>query len=64
VATAYEVTVVPADGWLMVSVPALDLLTQARDEAEIETMARSVIAAMLDVPRDSFDVHITEEATG
>jgi hypothetical protein len=59
--STYDVVVTPDDRWLMVSVPALGLLTQARHPAEVETMARSLIATSLDVSHDSFEVQIRQE---
>ena len=55
----YTVTVTREDGWWMVAVPELDLLTQARKYSEVERMARSVIAMSRDIPHDSFSLDIT-----
>jgi hypothetical protein len=35
------------DGWLMISIPELDLLTQAEHWGEVTLMARDVIACEL-----------------
>lgn len=56
---AYTVTVTREDGWWMVAVPELDLLTQARKFGEVERMARSVIAMSRNVPHDSFTIDVT-----
>ena len=34
--------------------------TQSNNQTEIEFMARDMISLMLDVPRDAFDVEVTE----
>lgn len=46
----YAVRVSREGKWWMAYVPALDALTQARRMAEVEDMARSLIALTLDVP--------------
>ncbi len=43
-------------GWFLVHVPEIDQWTQARYDAEIEPMARDLIATWLDVPLD--EVHV------
>lgn len=54
---SYKVEAVPEDGWYIVKVPEVDgALTQARNYTEIEVMARDVVALILDVPLDSFDL--------
>jgi hypothetical protein len=42
-----------------IRVPEVDRSTQARDEDEIEPMARDLIAIMDDVPADSFALTVT-----
>ncbi len=56
----YRATVTREDGWWMVSVPELELLTQAISWGEVEAMARGVIAAALDV--ETSDVRVDLEA--
>lgn len=46
----YDAKVTREDGWWMISIPDLDLLTQAASWSEVEAMARGVIAADQDVP--------------
>ncbi|MEP6480005.1 MAG: hypothetical protein ABJB03_11475 [Rhodoglobus sp.] len=60
----YE-AIVSRDGkWWMVSIPALDGLTQARRLSEAELMAREYIAVTLDVPLDQVEVTISVDAIG
>lgn len=40
----------------MVTVPELDRVTQARNLAEVDEMARDLISLMEDVPADSFEI--------
>lgn len=47
------------DGTLwFIEIPGLELVTQARTVKEIEEMARDVIAISLEVPPESFGVHV------
>jgi DNA-directed RNA polymerase specialized sigma24 family protein len=46
--------------WL-VHIPELDKYTQARNLVEVEPMARDLIALLLDVPEDSFQLGIKVE---
>ena len=46
--------------WL-IHVPEVDRYTQARNVGEIETMARDLVAVMLDIEPDSFDLKIRIE---
>jgi hypothetical protein len=43
-------------GWFLVHVPEIDQWTQARSEAEIEPMARDLVAVYLDVALDEVDI--------
>lgn len=54
----YTAVATPAEtpGWFLVHVPEIDKWTQARNDAEIEPMARDLIATWLDVPLDEVDV--------
>ncbi len=56
--TNYTATVTRDGKWWMIEVPEIDGLTQARRLAEVEDMARSLIAMTLDVEPDSFDLVI------
>jgi hypothetical protein len=44
--------------WWMVAVPQIDALTQARRLGEAGTMARELIALVLEVEPDSFDLTV------
>lgn len=57
----YRVTVEHDDRFWFVQVPELDWATQARHLREVERMARDLIATMLDVPADSFDLDVQIE---
>jgi predicted RNase H-like HicB family nuclease len=57
-AHTYVVNVNREGKWWMVSIPELDGLTQARNEDEVEAMARDVIAVTLDVQPDSFALSV------
>ena len=52
----YEAEVYQDGKWWMIRVPAINGLTQARNEGEIEEMARELIAVTKDVEVDSFDL--------
>lgn len=58
----YTVQVSREGKWWMVYVPTLDALTQARRLAEVEDMARSLIALTLDVPAESVRLRVELEA--
>lgn len=58
----YRAIVSWEDGWWMIRIPELDLITQAETEAEIPTMARGVIEAHLDCDPDLFSVDIETPA--
>jgi hypothetical protein len=62
--TTYQATVERDGHWWMISVPAIDGLTQARSLAEAEKMARSLIAVSLDIDSTSFDVHLVLQGVG
>ena len=58
----YRVTVEREPGWWIISVPELDLVTQARRIRDIQHMATDLVAAWLDadvadVPREDREVH-------
>lgn len=48
----------------MVTIPEIDGLTQARTIKEAHDMAREYIAVTLDIPADSFDIHVRAETIG
>jgi predicted RNase H-like HicB family nuclease len=53
----YRVTAVRSGRWWAIEVPELrGVHSQARRLDQVESMAREVIALMLEVPEDSFDV--------
>ena len=54
----YRAEVTREDGWLMISVPELDLLTQAEHWGEVTLMARDVIALELDIEVEDVQVQI------
>lgn len=58
----YTVRVAREGKWWMIRVPEIDGLTQARRFAEVEDMARSLIAMSLDVAEDSFGMYVELEA--
>ncbi|SLH06842.1 Conserved protein of uncharacterised function; putative phage protein [Mycobacteroides abscessus subsp. abscessus] len=48
---------VSRDGrWWLIHVPEIDQYSQARNLAEVESMARSLISVVLEVEPDSFDL--------
>jgi predicted RNase H-like HicB family nuclease len=61
----YTVTATREGGWWELDVKELDgVFTQARRLDQAEAMARDVIATMLDVPEDSFDVDVMPTLMG
>ncbi|BDZ64374.1 hypothetical protein GCM10025877_13120 [Agromyces mangrovi Wang et al. 2018] len=58
---AYRVNARRDGRWWLVEVPELDTVGQARNTAEVEDVAREVIALWLDVEPDTFDVAVTFE---
>ncbi len=57
----YDVRTHWEDGWWMVSVPELGLVTQAEESDEIEWMARSVIASEMDIEIAEISVRVSFE---
>lgn len=57
--TDHEVEVTRDGRWWMVKVPALDVITQARRYADVETVARELIAVVTDAPLSHVTVHIS-----
>ncbi|WP_375386715.1 hypothetical protein [uncultured Microbacterium sp.] len=60
----YDVELTREGKWWMVSIPEVDGLTQARSIKEAHDAAREYIAVTLDVPADSFDIHVHAESIG
>lgn len=61
----YKAVCERSDGWWAISVPGVrGAHTQARRLDQAETMAREVIAGLLDVPEDSFAVEVIPQMTG
>ncbi|PRB19183.1 HicB family toxin-antitoxin system [Microbacterium sp. MYb62] len=60
----YKVTISREGKWWMVAIPEIDGLTQARTINEAHKMAKEYIAVTLDVPLDSFDIHVQAERIG
>lgn len=58
-AMTYEVVAYREEGFWIVEVPDLDLLTQAVRLDEVERMARSIISLDQDLDRDSIAVSVT-----
>lgn len=56
--TTYEATAVREGKWWMVSIPAIDGLTQARRLREAAEMAREYIAASQNLPLEKVDVEL------
>ena len=55
----YEVQVRRGENWWVLSVPAIRAAhSQSRTLRDVEATARDLIAVMLDVPGDSFDVDV------
>lgn len=47
--------------WWLVHIPQIDQYTQARNLAEVEPMARDLIALCLNVAQDSFEIDVQVE---
>ncbi|CAD5138797.1 MULTISPECIES: HicB family toxin-antitoxin system [unclassified Microbacterium] len=61
---SYEVIVSREGKWWMVAIPEIDGLTQARTIKEAHQMAKEYIAVTLDIPLDSFGIHVKAERIG
>jgi hypothetical protein len=57
-ATTYDCTATRDGRFWLVHVPAIDKYTQARNVAEVETMARDLIATVTDSPIARVQVHV------
>lgn len=63
--TTYAATVTRAGAYWHVAIADVPMgYTQARRLAEVEPMARDLIATLLDVPADSFALVVHYEGTG
>jgi predicted RNase H-like HicB family nuclease len=60
----YDVALTREGKWWMVSIPEIYGLTQARTIKEAHDMARDYIAVTLDVPAQSFEIHVHAEKIG
>lgn len=60
----YEVTISREGKWWMISIPELGGLTQAKTVKQAHEAAREYIAVSLDVPADSFGLHVSAERVG
>lgn len=60
VTRTWRAEVTREDGWWMIHIPELDLLTQAESWTEVESMGRGVIAADQDLAMSAVavDVHV------
>lgn len=57
----YRVTAHRDAGWWLITAPELDIVTQARRAADVEPMARDLIATWLDTPPESVEVTVELE---
>jgi len=55
---AHEAHVTRDGKWWMISVPAVDGLTQARRLSDVTAMAKELVAVTLDVPLSTVDVYL------
>jgi hypothetical protein len=60
----YDVDVTREGKWWMVSIPALDGLTQAYNLSEVEAMARSYIAVSQNADPDQIEVNVRVKVVG
>ncbi|WP_139803397.1 hypothetical protein [Mycobacterium avium] len=59
--TAFTAVATRGDRYWLVHIPELDQYTQARNLAEVEPMARDLIALLKEIPDDSFHLAIRIE---
>ncbi len=68
VTKTYNATARRGERYWIIEVPEIGHSTQARNVKEVDVMARDLIAVMLEVPADSFDVdvhfEVPQEAKG
>jgi CRP-like cAMP-binding protein len=60
----YQVTATRDGRWWMIAVDELNELTQARNLAEADEMARELISVVLDKPIESIEVELTVDHVG
>jgi hypothetical protein len=56
----YRPRLEPDGGFILIRIPELELVTEARHRREVVAVARDLIALWLDVPADSFDIEVDE----
>lgn len=54
----YEATITREGKYWMIDIPEIDALTQARDEGEVELMARQLVAVTKDIPLSDAEVKL------
>ncbi|MCV6992158.1 hypothetical protein H7I87_18315 [Mycobacterium timonense] len=59
--TAFTAVATRGDRYWLVHIPELDQYTQARNLAEVEPMARDLIALLNEIPDDSFHLDVRIE---
>jgi predicted RNase H-like HicB family nuclease len=57
----WKAHVTQEDGWYLITVPDLDVVTQARTQDEIHTMARDLVAITLDIDPENVHVDIAHK---
>lgn len=60
-AHTYEATATREGRWWIIRIPELDAVTQARTVHEIDTMAKGLVTALLDLDEDEADVAVAIE---
>jgi hypothetical protein len=58
----YQAWVQRENRWWMIRIPEIDGITQARNKAEVELMAKDLVAISLDIPVDSVSVELLRGA--
>jgi hypothetical protein len=56
----YRATLEPHGDFILIRIPELEIVTQARHRREVAVMARDLVATWLDVPSDAFDVEVED----
>lgn len=59
--TTYTAVATHGERYWLVHIPELDQYTQARNLAEVEPMARDLIALLLETPANSFEIDVRVE---
>jgi hypothetical protein len=52
----YRYTTEPDGNFILITIPGIDGVTQARTPEEVHHMVRDYIAVTLDIPEDSFTI--------